>query len=224
MSCWYLEPLQRSLDLLQRHLPLGMAWESFRLAGKTAYKLLSAISESYEDAWEALCALPTEIDPRTTTDLIVEWETAVGLPDPCLPVATTLEERRAWVMWRLDKRRWSTAADWHELAALFGLVIRITPGWLVQKPSLYPSCYPIYYRNFPLLGRFRVYIDVEDGCGEEGYAYSYPAVYGTGDRCAALKCLIERVKPANVVVIWNANEPICGCNDTFAREFADEFC
>lgn len=209
VTCHYLEPGDRSQEVLDAHLPTGMAWEAFRRPGTTAWRLLWALGQAFEDAWEALCRLATELDPRTTTDMITDWEAAMGLPDPCLPAATTLEQRRAWVLWRLEKRRWTTAQDWHDLAALYGLEIIITPGWLVQKPSLYPSCYPIYYRNLPKLGRFRVYIDVVGGCGGEGYNYDYPATYtGPGDLCLAFQCMIERIRPANVVVIWNDTPPI----------------
>lgn len=39
-------------------------------------------------------ALISEADPRTTTELIAEWEADYGLPDECTPLAATLEERR----------------------------------------------------------------------------------------------------------------------------------
>lgn len=233
MSCWYFEPRGLSLVVLQKHLPQGVAWEAFRIAGKRAYRWFSAVAEAYEDAWEALCRLATELDPRTTEQMISEWERAVSLPDPCLPKYQTLEERRKWVMWRLDKRRWSTAADWIELAALFGVKIAVTPGWLVQKPALYPAVYPKRYDLFPKLGRFRVYINVIDGACR-GYPYGgatggagYPIPYGCSDAdYDAFKCLIERVKPANVIIIWDAPLEMYGLcvAEGFDSSFGPEFC
>ena len=41
MSCHYLEPRGLSLAVLQSHLPIGMAWEAFRIAGKRAYRWFS---------------------------------------------------------------------------------------------------------------------------------------------------------------------------------------
>ena len=238
-ECHWLEPKQKSLEVLQAHLPTGLAWDMFRRIGANAYLLLSALAESFEDAWETLCRLPYEIDPRTTEQLIAEWETAVSLPDPCLPKYSSLEDRRAWVMWRLNKKRWNTEQDWKDLAALFGLEIEITPGWLVQKTALfwvdadgttYPT-YPIPFYDFPKLGRFRVYIDVTNDIFT-GFEYGaddnpgFPIPFSDGPEVfQQFRCLIERVKPANVVIIWNDNPLRNGCyNEIFDEPFADEFC
>lgn len=233
MTCHQFAPSGLSIQTLLAHLPFGWAWDGFRMAGKTGYRLLSALAEAYEDMSEALCALALELDYRTTVQLIGEWEASVSLPDTCLPSGETLEQRRQWVRFRLDKRRWSTAQDWHELAVFYDLTIRITPGWLIQKPALYDACYPKRYDRFPKLGRFRVYIDITNitfaGYPYDGTvdpAYQYPIPYGISDaRFSAYRCIIERVKPANVVVIWNAFPDICGCNEvTFSPEFTEEFC
>jgi|CXWL01.1.fsa_nt_gi uncharacterized protein YmfQ (DUF2313 family) len=209
MGCFWLEPKGKALEALLRHTPLGVAWEAFRIPGKVAYRLYEAYASALEDAWGALCRLAHEIDPRTTTDLIEEWERALSLPDTCLPEVVTIEERRQRVMFRLEKRRWTTAQDWHDLAAIFGLVITITPGWYVQKPALYAHCYPKRYDLFPKLGRFRVYIDVNN-IEFKGYAYDYPFEYGLAvEAFSRFQCMIERVRPANVVVIWNQFPDTC---------------
>lgn len=202
-GCYQLAPRDDALETVQAHFPMGEFWNAVRMRGKILYRLLQAFSAAYEDMNKALCRLALELSPFTTTELISEWERAVGLPDPCFPSASDLAERRLWVQFRLTKRRWSTAQDWMDLATLFGLTLRITPGWRIQKPSVYPPCYPIRYINLPRLGRFHVFVDVVDGCGDGGYPYTYPMTYGYGTRCDALRCIIERVKPANVVVIWN---------------------
>lgn len=233
MTCHQFSPNNAEVQTLWAHLPFGYAWDAFRTAGKVAYRLLQSLAFGYRDASQALCNLARELDYRTTVELIDEWETSVSLPDACLPSGATLEQRRAWVRFRLDKRRWSTAQDWHDLAALYGLTIRITPGWLIQKPALYDACYPKRYDLFPRLGRFRVYVDVTNiafgGYPYDGTVdpdYKYPIPYGTTDKWfSAFRCIIERVKPANVVVLWNQFPEICGCNEvTFSQEFTQEFC
>lgn len=240
-GCYWLAPQQRSVEVLWAHLPVGRAWDAFRMAGKVAGKLVTALAESFEDAWETMCRVPFELDPRTTEQMIGEWEAAVSLPDACLPTASTMAERRDWIMWRLNKKRWNTAQDWVDLGALFGLEIEVTPGWLVQKRSLfrveadgttvYPE-FPLRFDDFPKLGRFRVYVDVigaewsgfeyGDGDGAHGFPIPFddgPEVYQD------FKCLIERVKPAHVVIIWNDNPLRNGCYaETFADEFGEEFC
>lgn len=231
-NCGWLQPLGRSLDVLLRHFPLGSAWLAFRLPGKRANRMVSAFALAFEDAWSALCNLATELNPYSTTQLLPEWERAVSLPDPCLPSATTIEQRRAQVVFRLTKKRWVTAQDWKDLALLFGLTIRITPGWLVQKPCLYGFQYPKRYDLYPRLGRFRVYIDVMGvdfggyDYGDRGNGAGYPVPYGLGDAgLTAFQCLIDRVKPANVVVIWNSNPLYNYCRaETYSDDYSDTYC
>lgn len=231
MNCYQYEPKGTALTTLQKHLPTGLVWDAYRIAGKNAYKLWAAFAQAYDDMSEALCRLALELSPYTTEQMIGEWERAVGLPDACLPVATTIEERRGLVLFRLAKRRWTTAAEWIELAALFGLQIEITPGWYVQEPALYAFDYPKRYDVFPKLGRFRVYIDILN-VDFGGYAYGvsaspgYPVPYGLPSTSAsAFQCLIDRIRPANVVVIWNDNPLRNGCYaQTFSEEFEGTFC
>lgn len=215
---WIAPASGKAFDALQRHIPLGPAWLAFRVPGKVAYLLGKALARAFDDAWQALAKLPAELDPRTTTELITEWETAVDLPDICLPAASTLQQRRDQVMLRLSKKRWSTAQDWKDLALLFGLTVTITPGWYVQRRALFGDYsegfadfeFPLNFDNFPKLGRFRVYIDFldEDFDGfeyGEGDHTGFPIPFLSGDaRTDAFMCMINRVKPANVVVIWNA--------------------
>lgn len=236
MSCYQFEPRGLALQTITRHLMEGVAWLAWRMPGKIARRLVDAVAESYEDMTQALCDMTTEIDCRTTTQLITEWEAAVSLPDPCLPTATTLDERRTWVQWRLNKRRYTTLADWRYLASLFGLEIAVTPGWRVQEPALYPATYPKRYDQFPKLGRFRVYINVlnqphygyDYGRPYRGSGYPVPYGYKDPDAYAKFKCLIERVKPANVVIVWDFplhEPPYSMCiTDDFTSDYADEFC
>lgn len=229
-DCGRYAPTGRAMEVLLRHLPTGLLWDAYRTPGTNAYRLWSALSRAFDDLSASLCELVRELNPFTTERMITDWERAVGLPDVCLPEATTLDERRAWVVWRLAKRRWTTREEWHELAALFGLTIRITPGWHVQKPALYAAEYPKRYDLFPKLGRFRVYIDVV-GANVGGYDYGirgrgYPIPYGIDlAGLDAFKCIIDRVRPANVIVIWNDNPLFNGClAETFSEEFSDTFC
>ncbi len=69
--------------------------------------------------------LLTEIDPRTTTELIAEWERVTGLPD-CAPIGPTLGARRSDVVHRLTMIGVLTPAFLEaELLALgFTVVIR----------------------------------------------------------------------------------------------------
>lgn len=229
----WLSPTGLAHTTVMAHFPFGHAWVALVTVGKIMYLLVKAISQAFEDAWAFLGLTSRELDYRTTTQMLVEWETAVGLPDNCLPVGQTVEERRQWIAFRLNKRRWSRLADWYELAALFGLQVRITPGFEVQKPSLFKQVFPIPVRLLPKLGRFRVYIDVlgqeyggfpYDGTSITEHKFPIPLGGYTGD-FGGFQCMIERVKPANVLIVWNEFPaiPPHGTGYTFTDDFDTEF-
>lgn len=245
MTCSWTNVPQTAISAIVRHLPLGPAWRMFRAASARGARLLAALAASYDDMSAALSRLVRESDPRTTEDMITEWETAVGLPDPCLPTAATLAERRAWVMWRLTKKRWNTAEDWFDLAALFGLEIAITPGWYVQRKFLFGNesrgfsyfQFPLGFDIYPKLGRFRVYIDVtnveyagfEYGAAGVNLPVGFPIPFGeTSQRITAFMCLINRVAPANVLIIWNefpsTDALVCTRRSFDPETFGPPFC
>lgn len=232
MATWLTEkPVSR--DVLQAHLPQGKAWAGFRITGKIAYRFMTGLARTHQNVWRALALLSNRIDYRTSTEMLSEWETALGLPDKCLPSTSSLADRREWIAFRLDKKRWNTEADWHALAALYGVTIRITQGWLVQRPSVFAALFPLPIRTFPALGRFRIYIDVlneefggfpYDGSRIEDDRFAIP-FRSRSTRYEGFRCIIERVAPANVLIIWNEFPRIApnGNGLTFSEEFDEEY-
>lgn len=242
MSCYQFEPRGDAEDTLLSHFPTGIAWLAWCMPGKTANKLLKAFADAYEDMTEALCRLFREVDYRTTNDLVENWEEALSLPDKCLPKYETLEQRRQWIAFRLTKKRWTTAQDWIDLGKLYGLEVEVTPGWLVQKRALFwvddednrwPE-FPWSFDIFPKLGRFRVYVDVLNieypgfvyGRDQGDVNYGFPIPFSDGPEIFQLfKCIIDRVKPANAIVIWNDNPLRLGCYiESFEDSFDETFC
>lgn len=74
-------------------LPDGQAWP--KEPDGTLFKACSGLAYAYGyvDS-RAADLLERESDPRKTIELLPEWEQAWGLPDPCLPSATTIGERQ----------------------------------------------------------------------------------------------------------------------------------
>lgn len=228
MSVYYLEPKENGSEkIVRRNLPTGFAWLAFHTPAKNFYKIVSGLCKSLDTAWaEFYRVVSDELNPYRTKNLMPEWEKALGLPDKCIGPMTDLEDRRDMVLLRLMRKRYTTAPTWVELARdVFGLEIKLTPGWYVQKPCLYPFEYPRRYDLYPKLGRFRIYIDVLN-VDFNGYPYDgtkegnkYPIPYGSGDEgFKRFKCFIERIRPSNVAVIWNDN-PL-DLNETYSQSGA----
>lgn len=106
-------------------LPSGQAWDNDKrssLMGRLlkAFALeLARIDLRGED-------LMNELDPRTTLELLPDWERVLGLPDPCLSQAGTLAQRRQAVTTKLTLIGGQSKQFFIDLAAGLGYTITIT--------------------------------------------------------------------------------------------------
>jgi len=84
-------------DQLLSLLPRGRAWTRSLFSMMAA--LMHAIGDEFSRVEQRADDLQEESDPRTTVEMIDDWERALGLPDACSnTIAPTLEERRAAVV------------------------------------------------------------------------------------------------------------------------------
>lgn len=88
--------------LLKQHLPRGKAWQRGVLS--VAHALYEGLSAEMQRVQDRADQLLLEMDPRTTTELIADWERVCGLPDPCTTAPVTLADRRAAVVARIISR------------------------------------------------------------------------------------------------------------------------
>lgn len=112
------------LATLQELLPAGDAWP--RDDDATLTKVLGGIAPSLARAHNRALELVEEADPRTTREMIGDWERCCGLPDECTPAnATTLQERRAAVVAKLTHRGGQDGAYFLGLAEGLGYAVTI---------------------------------------------------------------------------------------------------
>lgn len=67
-----------------------------------------------------------ETDPRTTYELLADWERAVGLPDTCVAGEQTTEQRRAALVARFSRLRGISRQHLIDAAAALGYAITLT--------------------------------------------------------------------------------------------------
>lgn len=157
-------------------LPRGPLWQinpSGDFAG-----LLRAIGESLARSHGAIERLLLEADPRTTGDLLAEWEAACGLPDGCIPGGGTTEQRRAAVVARLIATGGANAAYFIALAATYGYTLTVDE--LATNQVRFNSDLMVAVTPF------------RAGLSHAGEPLR---AYGNDQ----LDCLIDRIKPAHVV-------------------------
>lgn len=109
---------------MQALLPRGRAWSLAPLAWLT--RLLSAMAPEFARIHARVLDLIRESDPRTTIEMLAEWERALGLPDNCSnTLAPTLQGRRDDVLTKLVSIGGQSRAYYIGVAARLGYVITI---------------------------------------------------------------------------------------------------
>jgi len=66
------------------------------------------------------------MDPRSTSDLLKEWEAVTGLPDPCVSLPQTLKQRRLAVVEKLTRVASLSPQYYIDVAQALGYDITIT--------------------------------------------------------------------------------------------------
>ena len=114
------------LSQLKAALPVGDLWDSLRQDGSLFSALLEAIAETFARIDARAQGLLDEADPRTTYELLLEWEAEAGLPDTCTDQADTLQERRDALVSKLTAIGNQSRQYFIDIAAALGYVITIT--------------------------------------------------------------------------------------------------
>jgi len=115
------------LAQLQALLPQGFAWP--RQADAALTNLLLAWADELARVDGRAADLIEEADPRTTAELLADWERVAGLPDPCVEALAgtqTTAQRRAALVAKLTTIGGRSAAYYIALAASLGYTITIT--------------------------------------------------------------------------------------------------
>lgn len=106
------------LQLQQNLLPPGAAWP--REDGAALTELLHGFAEEFARTHNRADELIIEADPRSTLELLGDWERVAGLPDPCSPAANTIQERRDALVERLTSRGGQSIAFFIAIATAIG--------------------------------------------------------------------------------------------------------
>jgi len=165
-------------------------------ADSTLYKLLDAMAAEMARIDARADDLVRELDPRTATELLYDWEAELGLPSACAPLATTLAERRDAAHAKLTERGGQSRQYFIELAAKLGFTITITEftehtvGSTVNQP-LYGQPWPFWFQVNAPADTVRA--------GTVQSAVNEPLrTWGN----ALLECAINEDKPAHTQVLY----------------------
>jgi len=111
------------LAAIQSLLPQGAVWPRDPDAIQT--KTLSGLAPSYERNTARANYLLVDAFPATTFELLTEWESTLGLPDPCAGPAPSIQARRAQVVARFANSGGQSAQYFAQFAQNLGYQITV---------------------------------------------------------------------------------------------------
>jgi len=112
------------LHALQALLPRGRVWSRDPDSAQT--KVLSGFVHGIAALTARANYLLTDAFPASTFELLPEWESTLGLPDPCAGEASTRQQRVAQVVARLIATGGQSIPYFTAIAAALGYAITIT--------------------------------------------------------------------------------------------------
>jgi len=112
------------LQQMQALLPRGDAWS--HEPDNVLTKLLTALAKEFSRVDARASDILDEADPRTTYELLIDWERVAGLPDTCTDQVDTLQERRDALVSKLTSIGNQSRQYFIDIAAALGYTITIT--------------------------------------------------------------------------------------------------
>lgn len=188
------------LSQLQSLLPPGAAWA--REPDAVLTRLLAALAAEYGRVDSRAVGLVAEADPRSTRELLADWERVCGLPDSCSSgIATTLQERRATVVSRLTATGGQSIAYFEALIESLGYEAEIEEfrpfvcglghcGDTLNGPDTVRHVWAVRILG-PRVTRFE--------CGVSQAGDSLCKI----SRAEDLECLLRRLRPAQTILIFS---------------------
>jgi uncharacterized protein YmfQ (DUF2313 family) len=176
-------------------LPVGPMWP--RDPDAPMVQFINALTPTYERICARDANLLVDAFPVSPVELLPEWEATLGLPDPCLGEAPTLEQRQQQVAARFIANGGQSQAYFISLASALGYTITITqfapfrlgqplgqPLYGVAWAHAWQVNAPTFVIEYFALGH--------NQCGDPF------ASWGS----TVLQCEIERLAPAHTVVLF----------------------
>jgi uncharacterized protein YmfQ (DUF2313 family) len=164
-------------------------------------KVLLGLASEWLNFRSSLNDVVSEYNPNNTTSLIEEWEAFVGIPDSCIAIASTLEQRRLNVLLKLSGINVSTAKQFKNVAAILGYSIQVSNG---VDTSTFPLQLP-----FLLISQasapFTIVITLPASLKPAGFPLTLPFKL-TAQQPTILKCLFNKLKPANTQLFFRYSQ------------------
>jgi len=182
------------LDQLQALLPQGAAWT--REKGATLTKFLQGFADELARVDLRGDQLIDEVDPRTTFEMIGDWERVAGLPDPCVGPGQTTAQRRSALLQKLVSVGGASRAYFIAVAAALGFTITISE--FLEHSVADDVEHQLFGADWAFAWQVNSALNTVGELTVEDTADDPLAWWSN----VPLECVISRLKPAHTVVIF----------------------
>jgi len=185
-------------QVLANYLPTGELYLAKNIENTNLRRMLKALAQELTRVQNKQYELSVEHRLDTTTNLIDEWEKALGIPDDCFKViGRTIEFRRKQIVAKFAKMNLTTEQDWIDLAKYFGYDIEIIHP---IENNGFDYDFDFYFltdkgARFTMIIRFLHMYAPED-------VFDCTFDFKFCDDTNIVICLFEHLKPANVQLIF----------------------
>lgn len=186
------------LAQFQRLLPRGRVWQ--RGWGTVQAQQLLALMPTWTRLHLAANELIADVFPCSPGSVLAEWETTLGLPDPCTGPLPTIQQRRDAVCGKFTARGGQSRLYFIHLAASLGYQIQI-------------EAYTPFFVDLNRVGdhlnseawahAWRIIVQ-----GATNLTYFRAGISAVGEPLAdwgrdLLRCTIEEYAPAETAIVWS---------------------
>lgn len=183
---------EQQTNVLASYLPNNKIFEVKNDVDSNLRKVLLGLAQEFTNYRDSVNELVQEYFPDQTTLFIEDWEKVVGLPDDCLPIATTIEERRTNVLLKLAGINATTAKQFTDIAAILGFDIEITNA---ADFATFPMVFPIVMLEEADIP-FTIFVTIKNQTQAQGFPFTFPLTFAEPIE-ELLECLFEKLIPAH---------------------------
>lgn len=191
----------------RQYMPSGLVWNDKNNPTSNIRRLVEPFCQEYQRMETVLHEFLDEMMPDTSNVFLHLWEKALGMPDDCFRIATTLQERRDNVKIKLSLLGLQTKSDFEGFASRLGLDIKVRGG--IDHVSIADGGYET---ELPVIDIPGIFADVKDArftivvtslTSTSAFDYDFNFPFEDANE-ALMRCLFEKAKPSNCKIIFTS--------------------
>lgn len=190
--------IEDQTDSLAAYLPGGRLFESKWLPDKNFRNYLRGLAGELQRMYDILQTVATEHQLDITEQLLTEWERALGIPGTCFDNTGSNDIRRRNLLIKLAGLHGSTQEDFIKLARTLGYTVTMEPA---RVRGMFPLHFEAYFFTDGKTAMFTLILSLPPKDEPQGFTFGFPFKFTHPDN-ALLECLFNRIRPANVQVLY----------------------